>query len=120
VVLYIVIPVLLAQLWRKLLLARGNQALERALQHLHPFSLLALLFTLVLLFAFQGKAIVAHPLIIAMLAVPITIQVVLYLRPGLLANRRMAKHIAWPDISADRRVEFFRAGRGRSHQPVWF
>jgi ACR3 family arsenite transporter len=88
VLLYIVIPVLLAQLWRKLLLARGAEALERTLQRLHPFSLLALLFTLVLLFAFQGKAIVAHPLIIAMLAVPITIQV--YFTSGLAywLNRR--------------------------------
>ena len=75
VVLYIVLPVFLAQLWRKLLLTRGEAALERTLQNLHPLSLLALLATLVLLFAFQGKAIVAKPLIIAMLAVPITIQV---------------------------------------------
>lgn len=75
VVLYIVLPVFLAQLWRKLLLTRGESALERTLQNLHLLSLLALLATLVLLFAFQGKAIVAKPLIIAMLAVPITIQV---------------------------------------------
>ena len=75
VVLYIVLPVLLAQLWRKYLLARGAGALERTLHNLHPLSLLALLFTLVLLFAFQGREIVANPLIIAMLAVPITIQV---------------------------------------------
>jgi ACR3 family arsenite transporter len=75
VVLYIVLPVLLAQIWRKFLLARSAAALERALQKLHPLSLLALLGTLVLLFAFQGTAIVAKPLIIAMLAVPITIQV---------------------------------------------
>ncbi len=81
VVLYIVVPVLLAQLWRKILLARGADKLERTLQALHPFSLQALLLTLVLLFAFQGKAIVAHPLIIAMLAVPITIQV--YFTSGL-------------------------------------
>ena len=75
VVLYIVLPVLLAQIWRKLLLARSVAALDRTLQHLHPLSLLALLATLVLLFAFQGKAIVAKPLIIVMLAVPITLQV---------------------------------------------
>ena len=81
VALYIVLPVLLAQLWRKLLLMRGSNALERTLEKLHPLSLLALLSTLVLLFAFQGKAIVAHPLIIAMLAVPITIQV--YFTSGL-------------------------------------
>ena len=75
VVLYIVLPVVLAQIWRKLLLARSVAALDRTLQHLHPLSLLALLATLVLLFAFQGKAIVAKPLIIVMLAVPITLQV---------------------------------------------
>ncbi len=81
VVLYIVVPVLLAQLWRKILLARGAEALERALQALHPISISALLLTLVLLFAFQGKAIVEQPLVIAMLAVPITIQV--YFTSGL-------------------------------------
>ncbi len=89
VVLYIVVPVLLAQVWRKMLLARGNEALERALARLHPFSLSALLLTLVLLFAFQGKAIVGQPLIIAMLAVPITIQV--YFTSGFAywLNRRL-------------------------------
>ena len=75
VMLYIVLPVLLAQIWRKYLLIRGAAVLERTLDKLHPLSLLSLLATLVLLFAFQGKAIVAHPIIIAMLAVPITIQV---------------------------------------------
>ncbi len=75
VVLYIVIPVLLAQLWRKLLLARGEAALRRTLDALGPISISALLLTLVLLFAFQGKAIVEQPLIIVMLAVPVTIQV---------------------------------------------
>jgi arsenite transporter len=89
VVLYIVLPVLLAQIWRKFLLSRGQDALERTLHKLHPLSLLALLATLVLLFAFQGKSIVAHPLIIAMLAVPITIQV--YFTSGLAywLNRRL-------------------------------
>ena len=75
VMLYIVLPVLLAQIWRKYLLLRGAAVLERTLDKLHPLSLLSLLATLVLLFAFQGKALVAHPIIIAMLAVPITIQV---------------------------------------------
>ncbi len=88
VVLYIVLPVLLAQVWRKYLLARGTDTLERALNALHPLSLSALLLTLVLLFAFQGKAIVEQPLVIAMLAVPITIQV--YFTSGLAywLNRR--------------------------------
>ena len=91
VLLYIVLPVLLSQIWRKYLLARGPEALERTLNNLHPLSLLALLATLVLLFAFQGKAIVAQPLIIAMLAVPITIQV--YLNSGLAywLNRRFGE-----------------------------
>jgi ACR3 family arsenite transporter len=75
VVLYIVLPVLISQAWRKLLLARGEGALERTLSALNPVSISALLLTLVLLFAFQGKAIVEQPIIIAMLAVPITIQV---------------------------------------------
>jgi ACR3 family arsenite transporter len=88
VLLYIVLPVLLAQVWRKLLLARGVQALQRTLAALGPVSISALLLTLVLLFAFQGKAIVEQPLIIAMLAVPITIQV--YFTSGLAywLNRR--------------------------------
>ncbi len=75
VVLYIVLPVILAQLWRRWLLQRGEQALQRTLDALGPISISALLLTLVLLFAFQGEAIVEQPLIIAMLAVPITIQV---------------------------------------------
>ena len=89
VVLYIVVPVLLSQAWRRRLLARGAEALQRTMATLHPISILALLLTLVLLFAFQGKAIVEQPLIIAMLAVPITIQV--YFNSGLAywLNRRM-------------------------------
>ena len=75
VVLYIVLPVLLAQAWRKLLLSRGDEALQRILATLHPVSISALLLTLVMLFAFQGKAIAEQPLVILMLAVPITIQV---------------------------------------------
>jgi ACR3 family arsenite transporter len=75
VLLYIVLPVIIAQIWRKRLLARGEAALQRTLEALGPLSISALLLTLVLLFAFQGEAIVEQPLIIAMLAVPITIQV---------------------------------------------
>ena len=87
-VLYIVLPVLLAQAWRKLLLTRGEEPLKRTLAALHPASIAALLLTLVLLFAFQGKAIVEQPLIIVMLAVPIIIQV--YFNSGLAywLNRR--------------------------------
>ncbi len=75
VLLYIVIPVVLAQLWRKALLKRGQARFDAALASLGHFSILALLATLVLLFAFQGEAILDQPLIIALLAVPILIQV---------------------------------------------
>ena len=76
VVLYIVIPLLVAQLWRNRLLARGQAALDATLARMQPWSTGALLATLVLLFAFQGDAIVTQPLIIALLAVPILIQVI--------------------------------------------
>ncbi|TAJ79799.1 MAG: ACR3 family arsenite efflux transporter [Gallionellaceae bacterium] len=91
VVLYIVLPVMLAQAWRKLLLARGEKALQHTLAMLNPVSISALLLTLVLLFAFQGQAIVEQPLIILMLAVPITIQV--YFTSGLAywLNRRVGE-----------------------------
>ena len=88
--LYIVVPVIVAVLWRRRALARGGQAaLDTLLQRLGPVSLVALLLTLVLLFGFQGQQIVAHPAIIAMLAVPILIQV--YFNSGLsyLLNRRL-------------------------------
>ena len=75
VFLYIVIPVILAQLWRRALLKGGQQAFESAMEKIGPWSISALLATLVLLFAFQGKAIIAQPLVIALLAVPILIQV---------------------------------------------
>jgi ACR3 family arsenite transporter len=82
VVLYIVVPVIAAQLWRRSLVAGGGEAaLARVLRSLQPLSLLALLATLVLLFGFQGEAIVDQPLVIALLAVPIVIQV--YLNAGL-------------------------------------
>ena len=74
VALYIIIPVILAQAWRRRLLKRG-QAFDATLASLGHLSILALLATLVLLFAFQGEAIIAQPLIIALLAVPILIQV---------------------------------------------
>lgn len=75
VVLYIVVPVLIAQLIRKLLLARGQAAFDTAMHTIQPWSISALLLTLVLLFAFQGDAIIQQPLVIALLAVPILIQV---------------------------------------------
>jgi ACR3 family arsenite transporter len=90
VVLYIVVPVIVAQLWRRSLLRRGGQAgLGRALRTLAPLSLSALLLTLVLLFGLQGQQITRQPLVIALLAVPILIQV--YLNAGLAywLNRRL-------------------------------
>lgn len=75
VALYIVVPVALSQVWRKSILKSGPAALESLLAKLHPVSLLSLLLTLILLFGFQGQAIIKQPLIIAMLAVPILIQV---------------------------------------------
>jgi arsenical-resistance protein len=75
VVLYIVIPVVLAQAWRRSLLEKGPAAFEAAMARIGPWSITALLLTLVLLFAFQGEAIIDQPLVIALLAVPILIQV---------------------------------------------
>lgn len=75
VVLYIVVPIILAQLWRKALLRKGQAAFDNALTKIGPWSMAALLATLVLLFAFQGEAILQQPLVIALLAVPILIQV---------------------------------------------
>lgn len=91
VLLYIVLPVFIAQIWRKGLLSRGEQSLQNTLAKLGPISISALLLTLVLLFAFQGKAIVEQPLIILMLAVPITIQV--YFTSGFAywLNRRVGE-----------------------------
>jgi ACR3 family arsenite transporter len=93
VVLYIVVPVIIAQLWRRTLLRNGPAALARTLAVLGPASLVALLATLVLLFGLQGEQIIAQPLVILLLAVPILIQV--YFNAGLayLLNRR-AK-VAW-------------------------
>ena len=88
VVLYIILPVVAAQILRRALLARGGEAaLAELLRVLQPLSLVALLATLVLLFGFQGEQILAQPLVIAMLAVPILIQV--YFNSGLayLLNR---------------------------------
>ncbi len=92
--LYIVLPVLIAQVWRKALIASGGRgALDRTLGVIQPFSLAALLTTLVLLFAFQGEQILAQPVVIALLAVPILIQV--YFNAGLAywLSRRFG--VAW-------------------------
>jgi ACR3 family arsenite transporter len=90
VVLYILVPVIVAQLWRRRLLAKGGEAaLGHTLRVLAPLSLSALLLTLVLLFGLQGEQIMRQPLVILLLAVPILIQV--YFNAGLAywLNRRL-------------------------------
>jgi ACR3 family arsenite transporter len=91
VVLYIVIPVVLAQAARRRLLARGPRALQETLDRIGPWSTVALLATLVLLFAFQGEAIVRQPLVIALLAVPILVQVFLNSTLAYLLNRALGE-----------------------------
>ena len=94
VVLYIVVPVIVAQVIRRgVLSSSGQPALDRLLARLGPVSLVALLATLVLLFGFQGEQIIAQPLVIALLAVPILIQV--YFNAGLAywLSRRFG--VAW-------------------------
>ncbi len=121
VVLYIVVPVMLAQLWRRRLVARGGEAaLARTLKSLGPVSISALLATLVLLFGLQGEQILAQPLIIALLAVPIVIQVYFNAGVGLLAGpppRRCL--VRGRALGPDRRLQFLRARRGHGHRPVW-
>lgn len=75
VVLYIVVPVLIAQWWRKILLRKSQAIFDRVVRTLGLCSMFALLATLVLLFAFQGEAILRQPLVIALLSVPILVQV---------------------------------------------
>jgi len=90
VVLYIVVPVIAAQVWRRVLLTRGGMsALQRTLAALAPVSLCALLLTLVLLFGLQGAQIMHQPLIIALLAVPILIQVYCNAALAYWLNRRL-------------------------------
>jgi ACR3 family arsenite transporter len=91
VVLYIVIPVILAQIIRRMLLARGQAAFDTAMAAIQPWSVAALLLTLVLLFAFQGDAILKQPLIIALLAVPILIQVFFNSTLAYLLNRAVGE-----------------------------
>jgi ACR3 family arsenite transporter len=91
VLLYIVIPVVIAQVWRRLLLRRGQAAFDAALARIGPWSITALLATLVLLFGFQGQAILAQPLVIAMLAVPILIQVFFNAGLAYWLNRRLGE-----------------------------
>jgi ACR3 family arsenite transporter len=98
VVLYIVIPVVLAQLIRKALLSQGTEKLDAVMAQIGPWSIAALLATLVLLFAFQGEAILKQPLVIALLAVPILIQVLLNSALAYWLNRLLgqAHNVAGP------------------------
>jgi len=89
VALYIVVPLAIAQAWRRRLLRRGAAAYQAAIRGLAPWSIVALLATIVLLFAFQGDRILAEPLVIALLAVPILLQVVLNSGAAYLLNRRL-------------------------------
>ena len=91
VVLYIVIPVILAQIWRRSLLARGPEVFEATMQRIGNWSIGALLATLVLLFAFQGEAILRQPLVIALLAVPILIQVFFNAGLAYWLNRKLGE-----------------------------
>ena len=95
---YIVIPVIIAQAWRALLLGGGATRLKAALHRIQPFSTVALLATIVLLFAFQGRQILTQPLIIALLAVPIVIQVYFNSALAYWLNRRLrvAHSVAGP------------------------
>ena len=91
VLLYIVLPVLLAQAWRAVVLQAGQPTLDALLLRIGPWSISALLATLVLLFAFQGQAILRQPLVIAMLAVPILIQVLGTAALAYWLNRRLGE-----------------------------
>jgi ACR3 family arsenite transporter len=98
VVMYIVIPLAIAQGLRRHFMARGDAAFQAAVARIGPFTIMALLATLVLLFAFQGEAIAAQPLIIAMLAVPILLQGLFIAGLGYWLNRRfrVAHNVAGP------------------------
>jgi ACR3 family arsenite transporter len=98
VALYIIVPVILAQLIRKALLAQGEAKFEAVMALIGPWSIAALLATLVLLFAFQGEAILKQPLVIALLAVPILIQVLFNSALAYYLNRALgeAHNVACP------------------------
>ena len=91
VILYIVIPVLISQWWRQSLLKNGRDAFDQAMKKVGPWSITALLATLVLLFAFQGEAIIEQPVVIALLAVPILIQVLFNSSLAYWLNRRLGE-----------------------------
>jgi ACR3 family arsenite transporter len=109
VVLYIVVPVIVAQLWRNAVLTSGGPgALSRTLRVLLPLSLCALLLTLAILFGLQGEQIIRQPLVIVLLAVPISL---FQRRPRLLAESRAWRRMVrrW-SVGPDRREQFRRTG----------
>ena len=120
VVLYIVVPVIVAQIWRAALLRQGGPAaLSRMLSRLAPLSLCALLLTLVLLFGLQGEQIMRQPLVILLLAVPIIIQV--YFNAGLAYWLNRALGVEWcvaGPSALDRRLEFLRTRGGDGDRSV--
>jgi ACR3 family arsenite transporter len=89
--LYIVIPVILAQGWRRYLLAQGQEKFDATMQRVGSLSIAALLLTLILLFAFQGQAILQQPLVIVLLAVPILIQVFFNAGLAYWLNRKLGE-----------------------------
>jgi ACR3 family arsenite transporter len=91
VVLYIVIPVIIAQTLRYILISKGGNIFDVVMEKIAPWSISALLIMLILLFAFQGNAILEQPLIIALLAVPILIQVLLNSSLAYLLNRKLGE-----------------------------
>jgi arsenite transporter len=94
IVLYIVIPVIIAQAIRSALMAKGQAVFDAAMARIGPWSITALLATLVLLFAFQGEAILKQPLVIALLAVPILIQVLFNSALAYWLNRKVGEQHA--------------------------
>jgi len=101
VLVYVVIPLAIAQAWRRALLNKGMAQFDAAMSLISPWTIIALLATLVLLFAFQGKSIVAQPLIIAILAVPILLQglFIAALAYWLNYKCRVAHNIAGPSTT---------------------
>ena len=94
VLLYIAVPLMLAQLWRRHLLAAGEGRLDAVLVRTAPVSVLALLLTLVLLFALQAGAILAQPVVLALLCVPILLQVALSAALAYWLNRAVGEAYA--------------------------
>ncbi len=117
--LYIVVPVVVAKLYRRWLISSGGiDCMNRALSILQPVSIASLLLTLVMLFGFQGEQIIAQPLVILLLAIPILIQV--YFTSGLayLLNRASRAALRGRSLGADWGLQLLRTRRGCRDQPL--